>query len=360
MKNTYIPPFLRKYTVPQNYEKYSPEDQAVWRFIMKGILHNLSLYGHKGALKGLKETGISSSQIPKIADIDKKLKKFGWRAACISGFIPPRAFMEFQKYKILPIASELRVIDHIFYTPAPDIVHEAIGHVPFLTNPDFAKFLEAYALIVCKSISSKEDLEKYEAIRELSDLKEKPGVKKEQVQKAERKLKQVIKNISHTSESAKLSRFIWWTSEYGLIGSLKNPKIYGAGLISSIGEGAHIKKTKTLPLSKKCLNYSFDITDYQPQLFVCKSFKQLQKVLDEISKDLAFNRGGEYGIREALKSKNINTIELDSGLQISGVLERVESFKKAPFFFKMTGPVQLGFQGKELKRSWNKKTWSWL
>ena len=349
MKINQIPSHLRKYTVPQNYKKYTPEDQAVWRFIMKGISYNLSFYGHKGALEGFKETGISSKKIPKISDISKKLKKFGWGAACISGFIPPRAFMEFQKYKILPIASELRVIDHIFYTPAPDIVHEAVGHVPFLTNKDFSKFLENYASTVLKSISSKEDMDRYEAIRILSDLKEKPGVRQSQIKKAEKKLEEVVKNISYVSESAKLSRLIWWTSEYGLIGTPKNPKIYGAGLISSIGEGAHIKKTKTLPLTKKCLDYSFDITDYQPQLFVCKNFKQLQKILDEVLKDLSFKRGGEKGVKEALKAQTLNTVELNSGLQISGVLERMESEKRKPCFLKFKGPVQLGFKGKQLK-----------
>ncbi len=348
--NSFTPPHLRKYIVPQNYEKYSPEDQAVWRFIMKGINRNLSFYGYKGGLEGLKKTGIRQDKIPKIFNIDKKLQKFGWRAVCISGFIPPRAFMEFQMNKILPIASEIRSIQHIFYTPAPDIVHEAVGHIPFLTNPVFSKFLAKYAQTVLKAISSKEDRERYEAIRNLSDLKENPKSTTKQIQKQEERLKTVIKNISYISEAAYLSRFIWWTSEYGLMGSLKNPKIYGAGLVSSIGESLQIKKVKKIKLDESSLNYRFDITDFQPQLFVAKNFEHLLEVLEIISNKLAFKRGGAYAVDQAIKSKTLNTVVLDSGLQISGVLKQaIKTTDKEIAFLKFSGPVQLAFKNKQLK-----------
>ena len=348
--SSFVPPHLKKYIVPQNYKKYSSEDQAVWRFIMKGIKRNLSLYGHKGGLEGLQQTGIGQDKIPKIFDIDRELQKFGWRAICISGFIPPRAFMEFQMHKILPIASELRAIQHIFYTPAPDIVHEAVGHIPFLTNPVFSKFLEKYAQIVLKSIFSKEDMEKYKAIRNLSDLKENPNSTTRQIQKQEQKLKTIIKNISYTSEASYLSRLIWWTSEYGLMGNLKNPKIYGAGLISSIGESLHIKKVKKIKLDENCLNYPFDITAFQPQLFVAQDFEHLLDVLDIVSEKMSFRRGRAYGVDQAVKSKTLNTVVLDSGLQISGVLDKtIKTKTKNVVFLKFSGPVQLSFQNKQLQ-----------
>ncbi len=346
----FVPSHLRKYTVPQNYRKYSPEDQAVWRFIMRGIQDNLSRYGHEGGLEGLKKTGIRQDQIPKISDIDRKLQKFGWRAVCISGFIPPKAFMEFQMNKILPIASEIRSVQHIFYTPAPDIAHEAVGHVPFLAHPVFSKFLEKYAQTVLKAITSQEDMDKYRAIRDLSDLKENPKSTARQIQKQEQKLKTITKSISHVSEASYLSRLIWWTSEYGLIGSLRNPKIYGAGLISSIGESLHIQKVKKIKLDETCLNYPFDITDFQPQLFVAESFERILEVLNAVSKRLAFKRGGLYGLNQAIQSKTLNTVVLGSGLQISGVLEKaVQTKSKKAVFLKFSGPVQLAFQGRQLK-----------
>ncbi len=343
-----IPNHLKKYLVYQNYKKYTPEDQAVWRYIMKGIQYTMSLYGYRGCLSGMKKTGITFDKIPKVSDIDKNLQEFGWRAVTISGFIPPKIFMEFQLNGILPIASELRSIDHIFYTPAPDIVHESVGHVPFLMHTKYTQFLKKYANTALKSLSSIEDRNLYVAIRKLSDLKENPKATQTQINKTEKNLKTITKNTSHISESSYLSRFIWWTSEYGLIGNLKNPKIYGAGLISSIKEAQQMNKVKKIWLDETCLNYSYDITKVQPQYFVIESFSHLLEVLDKIIENLSWKRGGIYGVQEAIKSKTINTAELDSGLQISGIAERVITHKNNIVFLKFSGPCQLSFKNKEL------------
>lgn len=349
-----VPPHLKKYLVNQNYQKYTAKDQAVWRYIMKGITKNISLYGHKNGLSGLKKTGISLDKIPKISDISKHLEDFGWTAATISGFIPPQAFMEFQWHGILPIASELRSENHINYTPAPDIVHETVGHVPFLIDKNYGNFLKKYAATVLKSISSSEDREQYTAIRELSDLKENPKSTQKQIYKAENKLTQITKNMSHTSEASALSRFIWWTAEYGLIGSIKSYKMYGAGLISSIEEAKQIHKVKKIKLDKTCLNYPYDITRFQPQLFVTESFSHLTEVLDNITENLSWKQGGKESIKKSIQSQVVNTVVLDSGLQISGVTEKLFTKKNKICFLKFSGPCQLAFNDKEIPKQGKK------
>ena len=345
-----IPSHLKKYIVPQNYKKYTTEDQAIWRYLMKRISALQYQYGHKDCVKGLKKTGITFHKIPKISEMDKRLQEFGWRAVSVSGFLPPKAFMDFQAHSILPIASELRTLQHINYTPAPDIVHEAVGHAPFLIHPVFSRFLKEYSKVVRKALVSSQDIKIYEVIRHLSDIKENPASKKTDIEKAFRQLHSLQKKLTFTSEASLLSRFIWWTSEYGLIGTLKNPKIYGAGLISSVGETEKCfsSKVKKIPLSKDCLNYPYDITSFQPQLFVTPDFEHLLEVLTDISSQLACRKGGLYGVREALKSKTLNTVELDTGLQISGVLERKIQFKNQVCFLKFSGPSQLSCKGKEL------------
>ena len=268
----------------------------------------------------------------------------------MSGFIPPVAFMEFQLNGILPIASEMRTIDHIEYTPAPDIIHEAVGHIPFLTHPLFSQFLKTYAQIVKKAIFSSEDIKQYELIRRLSDLKENSKTTVLQIKQCERELIKNSKNLSHISESAYLSRLIWWTSEYGLMGNIKNPKIYGAGLISSFAEAtlAMSDKVKKIPLTKDCINYSYDITTFQPQLFVVPHFEKLFEVLESINQDLAWNTGGLQGVLKAKKSQTVNTVVLDSGLQISGILDNYKSHSYLEFL-KFIKPCQLSFKNKELK-----------
>ena len=341
---------LQKYIVDQNYKKYTFEDQAIWRYIMRQIKNNLSLYGYKGSLSGMEKTGITFNQIPRIEDIDQKLQKYNWRAVPVSGFIPPLAFMEFQLNQILPVASELRTLNHINYTPAPDIVHEAVGHIPFLVEPIFSQFLRSYAQTVKKAIFNKEDVVQYEAIRNLSDIKEKPQSTQSEIKKAEEYLKQVNENKKYTSESSALSRFIWWTSEYGLMKEGLDVKIYGAGLISSPGEAKHSwsKDVKKIPLSEECLNYPYDITKFQPQLFVAKNFEHLLDVLNTINQALSWKQGGLSSVQKAIQSETLNTLEFDSGLQISGVLESQKSENKTLHFLKFKGPCQLSFESKEL------------
>ena len=149
-------------------------------------------------LEGLKKTGITLNKIPKIKSIDKKLSKFGWRAVCVRGFIPPTAFMEFQSLKILPIAADMRNHRNITYTPAPDIVHEAAGHAPIIANKDYADYLINYGEIAVKSILSSEDMDIYYAIRELSDIKEKSNINKSDISNRENKLNKLLKKSLKT------------------------------------------------------------------------------------------------------------------------------------------------------------------
>ncbi len=381
MKKITIPKQLKSYIVPQNYKKYSSENQKTWRYILRQLKSFLSEHAHPLYLEGLEKTGITINRIPRISAIDQKLQKLGWRAVPVSGFIPPAVFMEFQYHNILPIASDIRTIQHINYTPAPDIVHEAAGHAPFLIHPVFNSFLKKYAQVIKKAIPNKEDYEQYSAIRQLSDIKEHPHSTPQQIRAAQNRLKNINKQLKKPSEASLLSRFIWWTSEYGLIGNLKKQKIYGAGLLSSIGEAQQCltSKIKKLPLDLSCIEYSYDITDYQPQLFVTPNFETLHDLLIDLKKQCAFYIGGEHGLFKAQKSRLICTIELDTGLQISGLLENFISAnsqsnsnsnsdsksnnsahslstnhytnqknQKIVDFIKLTGPCQLSYKNREI------------
>lgn len=354
-----LPQHLQRYVVKQDYSRYTPIDQAVWRHIMRQLTSFLSVHAHPCYLDGLKKTGIELDRIPSIEAMSEKLELFGWRAIPVSGFIPPAAFMELQSLGVLPIASDMRTLEHLLYTPAPDIVHEAAGHAPILVDPAFAAYLKAYAQVASKAILSKDDMDQYEAIRILSDLKENPGSTAAQIKQAEEYLEQVSSRIQGTSEGALLGRMNWWTAEYGLIGDLKNPLIFGAGLLSSVGESRAClePRVKKIPLSIECINYGYDITEQQPQLFVVKKFDDLTDVLAELAKRMAFRRGGLESLKKAQAAGTVNTVELDSGLQISGVLKDVVSVKplrkdgndgEIPAYLTFEGGTQLAFAGEEI------------
>lgn len=339
-----LPQHLKKYCVDQNYARYTPVDQATWRYCLRQLKDFLSKNAHPVYIEGLEKTGISEDQIPRIEEMSAKLSNFGWTAMPVSGFIPPAAFMELQSLSILPIASDMRSIDHLLYTPAPDIVHEAAGHAPIIVDPEYAAYLKEYAQVAKKAIISKEDLDLYEAIRELSDIKESSASTPEQIKASEKKLEDTIKASTHVSEATELSRMNWWTAEYGLVGSVDKPKIFGAGLLSSVGESKWCmsEKVKKIPLTVDCIKQTYDITEPQPQLFVTPDFKTLVKVLHQMAEKMAYRIGGKTGLDKAIQAKSVNTVELDTGLQISGVLaEYIQDASGNVIYIKFSGPTQI-------------------
>lgn len=345
-----LPPHLRRYAAEQHYDRYTPVDHAVWRFALRQLRSYLAKHAHEAYLPGLEKTGIEIERIPRIEDISRKIEKFGWRALPVSGFIPPAAFMELQALGVLPIASDVRSIDHLLYTPAPDIVHEAAGHAPMLAHPEFAQYLRNYAQVARKAIISREDMDVYEAIRELSDVKESPHSTPALIAAAEERLTRVTAGLSHVSEATWLSRMNWWTAEYGLFGTPESPRIFGAGLLSSVGESRWClsPKVKKVPLTVECIDVTYDITEPQPLLFVTPDFETLNRVLDELAGRMAFRRGGLAGVNRAIEAATVNTVELETGVQISGRCVEALTAGGDVAYLRFDGPSQLSVGGRQL------------
>jgi len=345
------PKHLLQFAVDQRYDDYTPVDHAVWRFIMRQNTFFLREYAHKVYFQGLLDTGISFERIPRIQEMNDILAKIDWGAVAVDGFIPPAAFMEFQAYKVLVIACDMRQIHHIEYTPAPDIVHEAAGHAPIIVNREYSRYLQRFGEVGAKAMSSKKDFELYQAIRHLSILKEQPNSDPKEVEEATKLVEHRQKTLGEPSEMALLSRLHWWTVEYGLIGTLENPKIYGAGLLSSIGESVSClePEVKKIPYSIDAVNMPFDITTKQPQLFVCRDFKHLADVLEEFASKMAYQVGGLESINKAIECNNVATCEYSSGLQVTGVFDEViVDANKTPIYLHAKGPCSVAFKDKEI------------
>jgi phenylalanine-4-hydroxylase len=346
-----LPKHLLQFAVDQRYDDYTPVDHAVWRFIMRQNTFFLREYAHRVYFQGLLDTGISFERIPRIQEMNDILGKIGWGAVAVDGFIPPAAFMEFQAYKVLVIACDMRQIHHIEYTPAPDIVHEAAGHAPIIVDSEYSNYLQRFGEVGAKAMQSRKDFELYEAIRHLSILKELPNSDPKEVEESTREVERRFANLGEPSEMALLSRLHWWTVEYGLIGTLENPKIYGAGLLSSIGESVSCLESsvKKLWYSIDAQDQPFDITTKQPQLFVCHDFKHLGDVLEEFASKMAYRVGGLEGLNKAVECKRAATAQYSSGLQVTGVFTEVLADENGqPIYLRTTGPTALAFNDKQL------------
>src|SRR3546814_17199825 len=124
-----------------------------------------------------------------------------------------------------------------------------------------------------------------------------------------------------------LIRLHWWTGEDGLIDPLEAPKTYGAGVLSSIGESASCMQPDVpkLAYSSATVNYPYDITKPQPQLFVTPTFEHLLDVLEEFADTMAFRVGGKASLNKAIECRNVCTAVYSSGLQVSGIFTKTGS-----------------------------------
>ena len=345
-----LPHHLMQLVIDQPYNDYTAQDHAVWRYVMRQNVRYLSKVAHGSYLGGLKQTGISIDRIPHMYGMNRILKEIGWSAVAVDGFIPPTAFMEFQAYNVLVIAADIRPINQIEYTPAPDIIHEAAGHAPIIADPVYAEYLRLFGWIGSRAFSSGRDHEIYEAVRHLSILKADPYTLSEAILEAEKELAEAEAIHEAPSEMAQIRNLHWWTVEYGLIGDLKNPKIYGAGLLSSIGESYSSlqPEVKKIPYTLDAVNYNFDITTRQPQLFVTPDFQHLTHVLNEFTDSMALRTGGVDGVMKAIDSGYTGTCVYSSGLQVSGTVQEMIIHREAPVYIRTEGPTQLCFRDKQL------------
>ena len=355
-----LPKHLQRFVVSQDCDAYTLRDHAVWRHILGRLTEHLKDKAVDSYLRGLEATGIGLERIPSLDEMNEKLSHLGWSAVSVRGFIPPAVFTELQSLGVLAIAADIRTFEHVNYTPAPDIVHESAGHAPILSDSRYAEYLKRSGVAGFKAIASVEDQVVFEAIRNLSVVKEDPAATPEDVQLSEDRLHAACASRRYVSENTKASRLYWWTSEYGLVGDLEHPKIYGAGLLSSISEAERClsKAVKKIPLSLICAETEYDITTMQPQLFVARDFDHLFEVLEEFESTMAWKRGGDFGLNEALRARTVNHLVLSGGLELSGKVVEVADGHESKTgmcasLARLEGPILLSRNGHALQRPWS-------
>lgn len=346
-----LPQHLVSYIAEQEYDRYTAIDHACWRFIMRISKEFFKDHAHPIYVRGLEATGITIEQIPRVSEMNEKLSRFGWRAVPITGFIPTAAFLEMLSDQILPIACDMRKIENIDYTPSPDIVHEAAGHAPIIADPSYSSYLQKFGEVARKVIISKEDEVVYDAVLNLSEVKEDPAATDEDIERAQKQLDDAISKVTFVSEAQRLSRLGWWSTEYGLFQQESHYLIYGAGLLSSVGESYNCLRPEVpkIPLTIQCTETDFDITKPQPQLFCIDDFKKLEDTLEELASQMSYRKGGIEALREAERSANLTTAEFETGLQVSGFIKEIGVDKKGALeFIEYRKGAQLSYQNKQV------------
>lgn len=234
----------------QTYDKYTPEDQAVWQLLFDRQMAQLPGKASQDYLDGILATGFRTDRIPDFErDLNPRLQQLtGWRVCAVDGLIPNRAFFELMANRNFPATTWLRRRDQLDYLPEPDMFHDTFGHVPMLSNQAFCDFLEALSHIALHHIECNEAI-------------------------------------------AMISRLYWYTVEFGLIREGHQLRIYGGGILSSVGETTYSlasSEPKRTPYDvETLLKTPYIIDHFQEQYFVIDSYEQLYQSVPQIDAILA-------------------------------------------------------------------------
>jgi phenylalanine-4-hydroxylase len=228
--------------VTQQYDKYTDENHEVWRTLYERRMESLERQASDVFLNGLKVLNMTPDRVPMVADVNDRLRRMtGWQSRPVPGYLPAKAFFACLARREFPTTITVRPKELMDYLPEPDIFHDVFGHVPLHADPIFADFLQTYG-----------------------------------------------KAALHCQDSwhvERLARLFWFTVEFGLIREGGRVKLYGSGLISSLGESFHALQSpnvdrRPFDLDRVCETH-FEIDHYQPILYVLESFEQLRDAMNE-------------------------------------------------------------------------------
>ncbi|PIQ29011.1 phenylalanine 4-monooxygenase [bacterium (Candidatus Blackallbacteria) CG17_big_fil_post_rev_8_21_14_2_50_48_46] len=215
---------------------YTPDQQAVWQYLLQRQLEILPGRACQAFLKGLEALKLPPDRIPSLPELSKTLEATTqWRVARTPGLLHEQDFFELLAQRVFPSTDYIRERHELDYTPAPDLFHDIFGHLPMITEPDFADFYQRYGQASLKAT----------------------GLKRRQ-----------------------LESFHWFTVEFGLVREKGEPRIYGNGIVSSYKETFHAlgHEVKLLPFDPEVMgDHPYEVWHLQPVLFVVDSFEALKE-----------------------------------------------------------------------------------
>lgn len=216
---------------------YNAEEQGVWQFVAGQLEEIQARRASEFYLQAKKDLGISNDRIPQLTEMNRRLKELSnFRVAPIEGLVETRAFLSWLSWRTMLSTQYIRHASRPEYTPEPDIVHEAIGHIPMFTNRNFADYSQFIG----------------------------HGAR-----------------IATDQQLEELGRLYWFTVEFGLIEEKGELKAYGAGLLSSFGELEHAfsDEVERRPFDlEQVINTDYNYADMQPILYVISSYAELKDV----------------------------------------------------------------------------------
>lgn len=246
--------------ITQAYDLYSEENYEAWRKLYQRIRPRWEQYANDHFLRGIEALELPPDRVPRLSEINQRLQPLtGFQAKPVSGYVPGFLFFDCLHRREFPTTITIRAADRMDYLPEPDIFHDVAGHVPMHTERAFADVLVRFGDCAHTAV---------EMTSMIADPVERT-----------RRLTNIIKAMS---------RFFWFTVEFGLMRGRRGICAYGSGLLSSYGELQHSiesPEVQRYPVQLEWLiNQGAEIDHYQPLLFIVDSFDHLFSMVDTLEK----------------------------------------------------------------------------
>jgi phenylalanine-4-hydroxylase len=226
------------WTIPQNWSAYTEVEHRTWDTLYARQMKILPGRAADVFMKGLTALDLNTGGIPDFAVMNPKLKALtGWTVVCVPGLVPDDVFFDHLANRRFPSGQFIRKPDQLDYLQEPDIFHDVFGHVPMLSDPDFADYMEAYG---------------------------KGG-----------------QRAASLGMLPNLARLYWYTVEFGLMQDMDGLRIYGAGIVSSATESVFsLEDPSPNRLGfdlERVMRTLYRIDDFQQVYFVIDSIEQLKR-----------------------------------------------------------------------------------
>jgi phenylalanine-4-hydroxylase len=246
--------------ITQAYELYSQANHEAWRRLFERIRPRWERYANDHFLRGIEALDLPPDRVPRLADVNRRLQPLtGFQARPVSGYVPGFLFFDCLRRREFPTTITIRPVDKMDYLPEPDIFHDVAGHVPMHTEKAFADVLVRFGDCAHTAVEMTAGVTDYgERVRRLTNI------------------------------IRALSRFFWFTVEFGLMRGPRGVVAYGSGLLSSFGELEHAiesDEVQRYPVQLEWLiNQGAEIDHFQPLLFVVDSFEHLFDLVDRLER----------------------------------------------------------------------------
>ena len=227
------------WTIPQNWAAYTEVEHQTWDTLYARQMKILPGRASQAFLRGLDALDLNAGGIPDFDIINPKLQALtGWTVVCVPGLVPDEVFFDHLANRRFVSGQFIRKPDQLDYLQEPDIFHDVFGHVPMLTDPAFAAYMEAYG---------------------------KGG-----------------QRAASLGMLPNLARLYWYTVEFGLMQEEDGLRIYGAGIVSSATESVFAlddASPNRLGFElERVMRTLYRIDDFQQVYFVIDSIEALKAV----------------------------------------------------------------------------------